>query len=504
MNGTARPRPAPAPPAPRIELLLGAGAPGTGGDRIEVQAVLGPGERTHGVLRFDATAAELRGLVSKLHSRQAADHEVVRLGSVLFDALFRDTLGAAYREARGQARAHKLPLRLVLTSASVEMAALPWEFLYDPSLRHFLALTPDVHLSRNLPSLRPLNALPAALPLRVLVAVAGPVTYQGHRLFGLDVTAERALIDIGLAPLVDAGYLEAQSVTLDGPASLPDAVRRTQPHIFHYIGHSAVLRDTPLLFGGPTGGEAVPLSGAQLAAGLSLAPELQLVLLNSCWSGTAGVQRSLFGLAPAIAEAGVPAVIGWQTGISDRSAPWLAGSLYAELARGAAVDEALTIARLALYANPKVERLAWGLAVGYLRGDRTQIVAPPEKTWRLLVIDDEPERADLLQSRLGSRGLEVVWAAGGMAGLAEVHRARPDVIVLDLKMPGMDGFEVLRRLKANPVTADLPVVVLSSLGADYETALSAYIGGAKYVIPYNGRLDQLEHVLRANLDVPLR
>ena len=160
------------------------------------------------------------------------------------------------------------------------------------------------------------------------------------------------------------------------------------------------------------------------------------------------------------------------------------------------MDEALTVARLALYANPKVERLAWGLAVGYLRGERTQIVAPPAKIWRLLVIDDEPERADLFNHG-GRRRLEIVWAAGGLAGLAEVHRARPDVIVLDLKMPGMDGFEVLHRLKANPVTADLPVVVLSSLGADYETALSAYIGGAKYVIPYNGRLDQLEQVLRA-------
>jgi CheY-like chemotaxis protein len=98
----------------------------------------------------------------------------------------------------------------------------------------------------------------------------------------------------------------------------------------------------------------------------------------------------------------------------------------------------------------------------------------------------------------------VVWAAGGGPGLAQARQARPDLIVLDLKMPGMDGFEVLRQLKASPATSEIPVVVLTSLGSDYETALRAYTGGAKYVIPYNGRLDQLEQVLKGNLNVPLR
>ena len=54
-------------------------------------------------------------------------------------------------------------------------------------------------------------------------------------------------------------------------------------------------------------------------------------------------------------------------------------------------------------------------------------------------------------------------------------------------MPGMDGFEVLRRLRLHPLLAEIPVVVLSSLGFDYDAALTAYMGGARYVIPYNGR-----------------
>ncbi len=492
-----------APSAPAMELLFGPAAAGGLGGRVEVQAVLGAGERAHGVLQFAQPLNELERLVARVQARQAADGEVVRLGSLLFDALFRGTLGAAYREARGRARGEGRPLRLVFTSNSVEIAALPWEFTYDPTLGHFLALTPEVRLVRSLPSLRPLNPGPGGLPLRVLIGVAGPATYQGGRLFGLDVAAERSLVNTALAPLVEAGYLVVTIVTLNSANDLVAAARRTQPHIFHYIGHSGVVGGTPRLFCGPLGGEAVPMDGEQLAASLSLAPELQLVLLNSCWSGQVGVQRSLFGLAPGIAAAGVPAVLGWQTGISDRSAPWLAGSLYEELARGATVDEALTVARLALYANPQVERLAWGLAVGYLRAEATRIVAPPARIWRLLVIDDERMRADLLQSRLSRRGVEVVWADGGRAGLAEVRTHRPDVIVLDLKMPGMDGYAVLRELKASPATADIPVVVLTTLGFDYDAALRAYIGGARYVIPYNGRVDQLESVLQGNLGVPL-
>jgi CheY-like chemotaxis protein len=488
---------------PGMELLVGAGPVEGLAGRIEVQVVLGPGERTHGVLTLAPLLAELTRLVARVQSRQAADSEVVRLGSILFEALFWDRVGAVYREARGRARAAGQPLRLVLTSAAREVAGLPWEFLYDPSLGHFLALTPEVRLVRSLPSLRPPNLPPAGLPLRVLIGEAGPATYRGRPLFGLDVATERALIDTALAPLADGGYLAVQSVALNSPAELLAAVRRVEPHIFHYIGHSAVVGGVPRLFCGPPGGEAIPMDGAQLATALSLAPALQLVLLNSCWSGQAGVQGSLFGLAPALAEAGVPAVIGWQTGISDRSAPWLAGSLYEELARGATVDEALTVGRLALYANPQAERLAWGLAVGYLRAETTRIVAPPARVWRLLVIDDEPVRADLLQARLARRGLEIAWAAGGAAGLTEARRRRPDVIVLDLKMPGMDGFAVLRELQALPATADIPVVVLTTLGFDYDAALRAYTGGAKYVIPYNGRLDQLEQVLHRNLGVPL-
>src|SRR6478609_5798289 len=255
-----------------MELLLGSSGDGALGGRIEVQAVIGPGERTSGLLQLGPAMAELQGLLGRLQTRQATDAEVVRLGSLLFEGLFYGSLGAAYREARGRARAGGAAMRLVITSTAAESAALPWEFLYDPSLRHFLSLTPEVRLVRNLSSLRPINPTPGALPLRVLVGVAGPTTHKGQRLAGLDATAERNLIRDALAPLADAGYLQVQHLALDSPSHLVDAIRRTRPHIFHYIGHSGVVGGAPLLFSGPVGGEAVPMSGAQLATTLGLAP----------------------------------------------------------------------------------------------------------------------------------------------------------------------------------------------------------------------------------------
>ncbi len=481
-----------------MEVLLGPSEPGG----TVVQAVLGPGERATVQAAVDLADPLLVGLVARIRARTATLDEAQRLGNWLFERVFIGGVGAAYREARGRARAEGAPLRLLLTPAG-GLAELPWEFLYDPILGQHLVLTPDVRLARNLVSLRPVNPPLVALPLRVLLASAAPQRLGTLRLDVLNVEAELALIHTSLAPLVDDGLLTIHTVRLRSPDDLVRTARAHQPHIFHYIGHSGVWNGAPVLVAGEgPGGTAI--SAGQLAAALGAIPSLQLVVLNSCWSGQLGVQAGLVGLAPALADAGVPAVVGWQTGITDHSAPWLAARLYEELARAAPVDDAMGVARLALFLNERVERLAWGLVVLYLRRQTTRLVAPPARTWRVLVIDDEQERADLLRSRLGVRGIEVTWAIGGVAGLQIAPQLHPDVIILDLKMPGMDGFEVLRRLRVHPVLAEIPVVVLSSLGFDYDTALTAYIGGARYVIPYNGRIDQLEQVLHHNLGVPLQ
>ncbi|NLH80494.1 MAG: response regulator, partial [Phyllobacteriaceae bacterium] len=84
-------------------------------------------------------------------------------------------------------------------------------------------------------------------------------------------------------------------------------------------------------------------------------------------------------------------------------------------------------------------------------------------TGRVLVVDDIPANVKLLEARLGAEYFEVVTALSGEAALAEARRTLPDLVLLDVMMPGMDGFEVCRRLKADPRTQHIPVVMVTAL-----------------------------------------
>jgi CheY-like chemotaxis protein len=82
---------------------------------------------------------------------------------------------------------------------------------------------------------------------------------------------------------------------------------------------------------------------------------------------------------------------------------------------------------------------------------------------RILVIDDDPDIGYLVQLTLEVQGYEVVVKEDGLRGLAAAQHQRPDAIVLDLMMPVMDGYEVLRQLRSDYRTSDVPVVVLTAV-----------------------------------------
>jgi CheY-like chemotaxis protein len=81
---------------------------------------------------------------------------------------------------------------------------------------------------------------------------------------------------------------------------------------------------------------------------------------------------------------------------------------------------------------------------------------------RVLVVDDDPLILEVLKTVLDLEEFDVVTAADGEAGLQSLRQQRPDVVVCDVMMPGIDGLEVCRRIKADPSTADLPVVLLTA------------------------------------------
>jgi DNA-binding NtrC family response regulator len=101
---------------------------------------------------------------------------------------------------------------------------------------------------------------------------------------------------------------------------------------------------------------------------------------------------------------------------------------------------------------------------------------------RILIIDDTPANIDLLTEALERRGHEILAASGGEAGLKIAAKARPDLILLDVMMPGRNGFEICRELKADDATREIPVLFIT---AKHETAnvLNGFrVGGVDYIL----------------------
>lgn len=85
--------------------------------------------------------------------------------------------------------------------------------------------------------------------------------------------------------------------------------------------------------------------------------------------------------------------------------------------------------------------------------------------YRILAIDDDPLTIHIVQRVLTKHGYEVETAVNGQDGLEKARLLRPDLIILDIMMPGLDGFQVCRRLRADPQTARITILMLTTRGA---------------------------------------
>jgi signal transduction histidine kinase len=102
-------------------------------------------------------------------------------------------------------------------------------------------------------------------------------------------------------------------------------------------------------------------------------------------------------------------------------------------------------------------------------------------TGLILIVDDTPTNLDVISQALEDAGFDVAIATSGDRALQQVEREMPDLILLDVMMPGMDGFETCRRLKANPQTRDLPVLFMTAL-SDIDSKMQAWnVGGVDYI-----------------------
>ncbi len=101
---------------------------------------------------------------------------------------------------------------------------------------------------------------------------------------------------------------------------------------------------------------------------------------------------------------------------------------------------------------------------------------------KILVADDNPNLRVIVEATLGSSEFEVRHAGDGDEALENALRHRPDLVLLDIKMPGLDGFEVCRRLKADPVAADTKVIMLTGLGDEFSIQTAREIGADGYFV----------------------
>ena len=101
---------------------------------------------------------------------------------------------------------------------------------------------------------------------------------------------------------------------------------------------------------------------------------------------------------------------------------------------------------------------------------------------KIFIIEDDKFLRDLMSEKLVSEGFEVASAINGEEGIKKIQELKPDLLLLDLILPGMDGFEVLSQIKKMPDIAQIPVVVLSNLGQKEDIERGLNLGAVDYLI----------------------
>ena len=115
---------------------------------------------------------------------------------------------------------------------------------------------------------------------------------------------------------------------------------------------------------------------------------------------------------------------------------------------------------------------------------------------KILIIEDEENLKFLLAQKLTGEGFDVEEAIDGEKGMKKVKENKPDLILLDLLLPGIDGFEVLSRLKRDSGLESIPVIIISNFSQEGEVERGLKLGAIDYLIKANLTLDQIVESVR--------
>jgi|SRR3989338_1876102 len=124
---------------------------------------------------------------------------------------------------------------------------------------------------------------------------------------------------------------------------------------------------------------------------------------------------------------------------------------------------------------------------------------PDPKNETIMVVEDDKFLRDLLIEKLNKEGYRIKEAIDGNEALKELQGAKPNLILLDLILPGIDGFEILRRMKNDPALSKIPVIVLSNLGQQDDINRAKELGAKYYLIKAHFTLGEIMEKIRSVL-----
>lgn len=124
-----------------------------------------------------------------------------------------------------------------------------------------------------------------------------------------------------------------------------------------------------------------------------------------------------------------------------------------------------------------------------------------DQTPRVLLVEDDEELAQVYQARFQAEGFETAWAANGEQALAKVLETKPDIILLDIMMPRVSGFDVLDILRNTPQTQHAKVIMMSALSSDKDIQKAKALGVDDYIVKSQVAMADVVHIVKKHLDI---
>jgi hypothetical protein len=360
----------------------------------------------------DAIAASTLG---RRRLKSSDEERVQAFGTALFDSLFAGDVRSAFDFSRREAIRLERPLRVRLCFDVAGLAALPWEFMYDPREGDFLCLCSATPMVRYLEIAQPLKPLTVSPPLRILGLVCSP-----SDMVALDTDQEQRRLEHAIGGLRERGVVELHWLKTPSWRDLQRELHRGPWHLFHFVGHGGFENGEGVLALLDENGRSDHIGATNLARLLGDHFPLRLAVLNAC-EGARGSQTDVFSsTAATLVRRGIPAVLAMQYSITDRAAIEVSRTFYEAIAEGIPVDAAVTEARKAVsLAMP--QSLEWGIPVLYTHapdGMLFQLRPPPIQP--NIARDDarEPVGGEGAPKRPSRARRVIVMAGTGLAALA--------------------------------------------------------------------------------------